>query len=101
MSGGSFNYACFKVEDSGIFAALQDVRDIEAYLRAYSKHDAADEVLLFIKEVETHQRRLSILGARISGILKATEWAASGDSGLDEIDREYFELMGMKPGDKI
>lgn len=97
MSGGSFNYACFKVEDSGIFGALSDVRDIEAYLRAQGKHDAADEVLLFIKEVETHQRRLAVIGGRIAPVLKAAEWAASGDSGLDGVDDAYQALMGGKP----
>ena len=95
MSGGSFNYACFKVAGSEIFQAMEDVRGIEDYLRRYEKHDAADEVLRFIKEVETHQRRLAVIGERIAPILKATEWAASGDSGIDAVDTAYFNLMGM------
>jgi hypothetical protein len=100
MSGGSFNYACFKVEDSEIFKALEDVRGIEVYLRTYGQHDAADEVLRFINEVETHQRRLAVIGERIAPLLKAVEWCASGDSGMDGVEREYFALMGMKsPGE--
>lgn len=100
MSGGSFDYVCFKVVDSQVLSALDDVRRIEEYLRTYGKHDAADEVLKYIKEVETHQRRLEVIGERIAPLLKAVEWAASGDRGLDSVDREYFELMGMKPPEK-
>ncbi len=83
--------------ESDVFQAMNDVRDIENCLRAYGKHDAADEVLLFIKEVETHQRRLAKIGERIAPLLKATEWACSGDSGLDDVDSEYFKLMGIEP----
>lgn len=95
MSGGSFNYACYKVDDDEIFRAMADVRDIESYLRTIGKHDAADEVLVFIKEVETHQRRLAVIGNRISPLLKATEWERSGDWGVEPIDNAYYDLMGM------
>lgn len=97
MSGGSFNYACFKVEDSDVFNALSDVRNIESYLRSIGKHDAADEVLRFLNEVETHQRRLVIIGQRIAPLLQAAEWTCSGNSGADYIDAEYFKLMGIEP----
>lgn len=95
MSGGSFDYVCFKVEENQVLSALPDLRDLETYLRAIEKHAAADEVLIFIKEVETHQRRLAVIGARISPLLKATEWCASGDSGKDGIDYAYRDLMGL------
>lgn len=95
MSGGSFNYVCYKVEDDEILLALPDLRDLETYLRTINKHDAADEVLIFIREVETHQRRLAVIGTRIKSLLKATEWCASGDSGEDGIDYAYRDLMGL------
>lgn len=95
MSGGSFNYACFKVEDSEVFQAMNDIRDIENHLRATGKHEAADEVLIFIKEVETHQRRLAVIGKRIAPLLQAIEWEVSGDYGDGAIDYAYRELMGL------
>lgn len=97
MSGGSFDYAYFKVTDSQVFNALNDVRAIESYLRSREKHDAADEVLRFLNEVETHQRRLAVIGERIAPLLKAVEWTASGDSGMDYVNTEYFKLMGIEP----
>lgn len=100
MSGGSFNYVCFKVEGSEILTVTDDVRAVENFLRVYGKHDAADEVLRFLNEVETHQRRLAVIGERISPLLKAAEWTASGDSSPEAIDAEYFKLMGIEPPEK-
>lgn len=96
MSGGSFNYVCYKVEDEQILTVLSDMRDVEIYLRSIDKHDAADEVLSFIKEVETHQRRLAVIGKRISPLLHAAEWTCSGDTGEDAIDTAYQVLMGIE-----
>jgi hypothetical protein len=79
------------------FQAMNDVRGIESYLRTVGAHDAADEVLKFINEVETHQRRLAVIGARIAPLLKATEWWVSCDTSESGVDQEYFKLMGMTP----
>lgn len=95
MSGGSFNYACFKANDSSeVFQGIEDYKDIEHWLRSQNRHLAADEVLKFILEVETAQHRLQVLGDRINGILKAAEWTASCDTGIDYVDREYDKLIG-------
>lgn len=97
MSGGSFDYVHFKVIDSQVLSALPDIRAAEEALRTYGKHDAADEVLRYIREVETHQRRLEVIGERIAPLLKAIEWTVSGDTGISYVDKEYFKLMGMEP----
>jgi hypothetical protein len=97
MSGGSFNYAYLDAESaSSIFSKLDEIRGIEDYLRGVGKHEAANEVLLYIREMETHQRRIETIGKRIAGILEATEWVASGDSDLGRIDNAYWELMGLQ-----
>lgn len=95
MSGGSFNYVCFKVEDNHVFDAIPDLRDLEGFLRRIDQHDAADEVLLYLAELETHQRRLMVLGKRIAPLLKATEWVSSGDRSLSAINESYRDLMGL------
>lgn len=96
MSGGSFNYACFKVEDNQVFDAISDIRAIENYLRRIDQHDAADEVLLYLAELETHQRRLAVLGRRIAPLLQAAEWVCSSDWSLNTINDEYRKLMGLE-----
>ena len=93
MSGGSFDYVCFKVEDNHVFDAIPNLRDLENYLRRIDQHDAADEVLLYLAELETHQRRLMVLGHRIAPLLKATEWVCSSDWSLNAINDAYRDLM--------
>lgn len=94
MSGGFFNYAYLTVTDNvDMFSKLGEVRDIENWLRTCDMQDEADEVLLYIKEMETHQRRLMVIGQRIAGLLEAVEWQASGDGA--DIHAEYLKLMGL------
>ena len=45
MSGGSFEYVCFKLDDEDqIFSSLKELRNMESYLRARGKQEAADEI---------------------------------------------------------
>lgn len=97
MSGGRFNYVYTKADDAQeALSGLSDLRDLEAYLREIEEHNAADEVLLYLKELETHRRRIEAIGRRISGILKATEWHGSGDWSKDSITHAYNRLMGLE-----
>lgn len=93
MSGGSFNYACFKVQSSDVFEGVDDFKAIERWLRENNRHLAADEVYKFILEVETARHRLDVIGARIAGILQAAEWTQSGDAGVEYVDAEYDKLV--------
>lgn len=96
MSGGSFNYACFSDTAQEIFRSLDDFRNMEKYLRSEGQHSAADEVLLFVKELETHERRLMKEVQRLHELFYASEWAASGDYSIDAVDKAYWKLMGME-----
>lgn len=96
MSGGSFNYVCFSSEDATeIFGKMDDVRGIEEWLRANERHDAADEILLYIKEMETHRRRIEAIGKRLSGLMQSVEWTASSDTGIESVDLEWSKLSGL------
>ena len=95
MRGGSFIYLYMDAESVSVFNKLIEVYNIESYLRQIGKQEAANEVLIYIRELETHQRRIETIGKRISGVLQATEWCASSDWGPEEIDKEYWKLMGI------
>ena len=98
MSGGSFDYVYQYVTYADeAFRRLHLIRDIEQWLRAHDRQDAADEVLTYLKEMETHQRRVEVAGNRLAGLLKAAEWVASADSGIEDVDKAYWKLMGMEP----
>lgn len=80
MSGGSFNYVCFKLDnESEIFKALPDLHDMESYLRNTGKQEAADEILSAILKLETAQRRALMIGKHIKDLAYAVEWWVSGD----------------------
>lgn len=93
MSGGSFNYACWKASGSEVFVGLADYKAIEQWLRGNNKHNAADEVFAFILLIETCQRRLHVAGDRLELLLQKVEWCASGDVNIDAVDKEYEALI--------
>jgi len=98
MSGGSFEYVYQYITDaSDAFGRLHLICDIEQWLRSHNRHDAADEVAVYLLEMETHQRRVETIGKRISPLLKSVEWAASMDTTIEDVDQTYWKLMGMEP----
>jgi hypothetical protein len=97
MSGGSFEYLCFDVEDTDkILSTPERLRKMEAYLRARGKHDIADEVLCFCLNIETHMRQLLAMGNRMTDILLAVEWWASCDWGEDQVDKAWHKFLWGK-----
>lgn len=93
MSGGSFDYVCFKVEGHEVLSTIDQLTDMESYLRGIGKDNAADEVYAFRLHVETCLRQLSIYGSRITHLLYAAEWCASGDHGPEGIDTALAEMI--------
>lgn len=97
MSGGSFNYLCFKVTDaSDVFRYTDEVEHMVKYLKNIGKHDAAREVLKYQLFLSAMQSRIEAYGEWIEPLLKSVEWECSGDRGLDAIDRAYEELLGAR-----
>jgi hypothetical protein len=97
MSGGSFGYVCFDVEDeSKVFTCLDRLKDVESFLRSNGKHDAANEILNYRLTLETHQRIIMKLGHRYADLLMAAEWWASGDWGEEHLDERWNTLLEGK-----
>jgi len=99
MSGGSFEYVCYKVQDTEHLLTeycQENVRKAEEYCRACGRHDVADELLKYRLDVETHRRILLAMGDRISDLLYAVEWAASGDFSDDGIDKAWDRFLGVE-----
>jgi hypothetical protein len=96
MSGGSFNYLCFKTDSGEIFdlVNIEQLGKMEAYLRGLGYALAADEVYKFKLEIETARRHIEIMGERLHPLLYATEWCASGDSGQAGIEKAMDKLLG-------
>jgi hypothetical protein len=91
MSGGSFNYAYFKLDGNGsdVAQSLPDLKDIEQYLRNAGKHEAANEVLRGILRIETAIHRLQVVGSHLAPLAKAAEWWVSGDTDEGDFDKVF------------
>lgn len=97
MSGGSFEYVCFKLDDEDqIFSSLKELRNMESYLRARGKQEAADEIQQAIFKLETCQRRALNIGKHIHDLAYAVEWWASGDFGEEDVDEALDKMSGEK-----
>lgn len=93
MSGGSFNYVCYKLSDDlRIFSALDDLRDMEDYLRALGKIDAADELGKAVKQLENLQQQVLRVGMNIYDLTRAVEWWVSADGDEEDIQEALEEM---------
>ena len=96
MSGGSFNYVCYSIDSADIFEKICDLKNMEDFLREHQKHDAADEVMKFRLDIETHLRIVKAQGSRLQNILHAAEWWSSNDCGEDTFDKEWNNFLEIK-----
>lgn len=103
MSGGSFNYVCFKLNGSSsdVAQSLPDLRDMEQYLRSMGKHEAADEILRGMVRLETAMRRLAVVGEHLYELAHAAEWWCSGDWDEEQFDQTFNKsYLGETTADK-
>ena len=91
MSGGSYDYLCFK-----------DVSDIDTRTLAGMAFDLkndgyltiADDLYAFLTELVNTKRKLATKWDKFSEVTKAWEWYQSNDTGKDDFDKaakEYLE----------
>lgn len=95
MSGGSFNYFCFK-ENGEALQHLEDLRALEQYCRETGNHLAANECFRYLLFLESTKHRLEVYHERMAELLRAVEWAASGDGNETGIRYAYEELLKGK-----
>ena len=86
MSGGSFNYLCYK-EPVNLFHHIEDLEDVERYLLRNGYYDVAHDVRRQIEYLESARNRIEVLHEQLSPVLKAVEWYVSGDYGEDSLKR--------------
>jgi hypothetical protein len=79
MSGGSFDYLCYK-EPSEILNALGDLERMTAHLARNEMPDAAQETYELVLECRAHHARVAAYLARLQHLWQAVEWDTSGDS---------------------
>lgn len=97
MSGGSFDYLCFK--------AVPDIFDAERSLASMGDAlavlgyapDAARETHAVLAEVRAARARIEAKLERLEGVWRAVEWWHSNDSTEDGVRRALADYRGASP----
>lgn len=87
MSGGSYNYLCFKDgEELFEYGRLHDLENMASRLIELGYEDAAKEVLHMKYTIQQSLVRVQVMKDRLEDVMKAVEWNDSGDSGIDRVE---------------
>lgn len=86
MSGGSYEYICFKDEIGDLLNRRDQVEHMAERLArlGYAK-DAAKETYDFLLWLRMVEAQFEARHERLSGVWRAVEWWDSGDSGEDDL----------------
>lgn len=95
MSGGSYDYLCFKEFDELIYN-LHLLEKMATRLIELGCKDAAKETLQVKYIIEQSQVRIETHQERLRELWKAVEWHDSGDSAYDRVEKAYKDYQGDK-----
>lgn len=89
MSGGSFNYLCYKETLSELSERICDLEDMRECLVKYGYDDIAKDTQRLIEYIKSAKVRVETLAEMLSDVFHAVEWYESGDIGMDSMQREF------------
>ena len=85
MSGGSYNYLCYKDSDN-INEVREELNQMRDRLTELGHKDAAKETESVLLMLDSFEVRLSARLERLNDVWKCVEWCDSGDSGEDSVN---------------
>jgi len=94
MSGGSFDYLCYKDPATDVYALISGLKDMEESMRGDGYHYIANELFKYRLMIETYINRASIVQGKLESVMHAYEWWKSCDSdeeGFVDVVNSYFE----------
>ena len=86
MSGGSYNYLCYKDSDN-ISEAREEVKQMSERLIEFGYEDVAKETQEVLSIIDSYEQKLDEKIEQLSEIWRSVEWLDSGDSGEDYIKK--------------
>lgn len=91
MSGGSFNYLCYKqIED--LFTSVDELEDMQKALIKYGYEDIAEDTQRLIEYIKSAKCTIGVLKDMLQPVFHAVEWYESADYGKEtmiEVLEEY------------
>ena len=86
MSGGSYNYLCYKDSDD-IWGAIKDLKSMRERLTELGFLDAATETESVMLMLDSFTVRLEARIDRLNEVWRSVEWMDSGDSGIESVEK--------------
>lgn len=84
MSGGSFNYLCYK-DTEDLFNRISDLEDMRESLIKYGYEDIAKDTQRLIEYIKSAECVIGTLKDMLEPVFHAVEWKESGDWGKDDM----------------
>lgn len=98
MSGGAFNYVCFR-ETIELIERKSELYEIIDSLVQYGYEDLAEDVKELIQRINKLKEKVNDVERyreTLEPILKAVEWYESGDYGKDTMIKVFEEYIKSK-----
>ena len=100
MSGGSFEYLCFK-EIEELIGNTELIESMHKRLIELGFDDAASETAHLLLTLRQHQNYLQAMLDRMKDVWHAVEWYDSSDWGIAQVRRILWEYRGNPPCDHL
>lgn len=94
MSGGSYNYLCYK-DSNEIHERIEDLNKMRDRLTSLGYLDAAKETESVLLMLDAFYVRLQARIDRLNKIWHAVEWADSGDGDLDDVSNAIEKYRNL------
>jgi hypothetical protein len=96
MSGGSYNYLCYK-DSAELFQHRTELAEMRDRLTALGYLDAAKETESILLILDSFEVRTQARIDRLKKLWQAVEWADSGDWDKEDIEEEIQKYRDIKP----
>ena len=91
MSGGSYNYLCYKEPEELMCKHSTDyLEEMSQLLLRLGYDDIARDMQRLVEYCKTAYNRIDVLSEQLNDVMHAIEWYESGDYGMDSL-KEHLE----------
>ena len=97
MSGGSYNYLCYKDPEELLSGDNIDyLEDMCELLIELGYDDIARDMQRLVEYCKTAYNRIDVLSHQLNDVMHAIEWYESGDYGLDNLKKHLEDYRNGK-----